>query len=99
MGKTRRRFSKEFKAQVAIEALKEQKVLTQISIDYGVHPNQITLWEKELTEKASEIKISWQCELLGVSRLSFYSALSCISNVKIGDEELVKRIDKIYTDP
>jgi transposase-like protein len=43
MGKTRRRFSKEFKAQVAIEALKEQKVLTQISIDYGVHPNQITL--------------------------------------------------------
>lgn len=55
MGKTRRRFSKEFKAQVAIEALKEQKTLGQISTEYGVHPNQISLWKKELTGKASEI--------------------------------------------
>ncbi|MEI6057012.1 MAG: hypothetical protein WCR55_13265 [Lentisphaerota bacterium] len=36
MGKTRRRFSKEFKAQVAIEALKEQKTLGQISTEYRV---------------------------------------------------------------
>lgn len=55
MGKTRRKFSKEFKAQVAIEALKEQKTLTQLSTEYGVHPNQISLWKKELMGKASEI--------------------------------------------
>jgi len=51
MGKERRRFSKEFKAQVAIEALKEEKTLTQLSTEYGVHPNQISLWEKELMGK------------------------------------------------
>ena len=55
MGKARRRFSKEFKAQVAIEALKEQKTLNQISVGYGVHQNQISLWKKELIGKASEI--------------------------------------------
>ena len=55
MGKTRRRFSKEFKAQVAIEAIKEQKTLSQISAEYGVHPNQISQWKKELTGKASEV--------------------------------------------
>ena len=55
MGKARRRFSKEFKAQVAIEALKEQKTLNQISTEYGVHQNQISLWKKELIDKASEI--------------------------------------------
>jgi transposase len=55
MGKARRRFSKEFKAQVAIEALKEQKTLNQISVEYGVHQNQISLWKKELIGKASEI--------------------------------------------
>ena len=43
MEKARRRFSKEFKAQVAIEALKEQKTLNQISVGYGVHQNQISL--------------------------------------------------------
>lgn len=55
MGKERRRFSKEFKAQVAIEALKEQKTLVQLSIEYGVHPNQISLWKKELIEKVPGI--------------------------------------------
>ena len=55
MEKTRRRFSKEFKAEVSIEALKEQKTLTQLSIEYGVHPNQISLWKKELMGKVSGI--------------------------------------------
>ncbi len=55
MGKERRRFSKEFKAQVAIEALKEQKTLAQLSIEYGVHPNQISLWKKELMKNVPGI--------------------------------------------
>ncbi len=55
MGKERRRFSKEFKAQVEIEALKEQKTLAQLSIEYGVHPNQISLWEKEFVGKVPGI--------------------------------------------
>ncbi len=54
MGKERRRFSKEFKAQVLIEALKEQKTLAQLSIEYGVHSNikyhsgKRSLWERFL---------------------------------------------------
>ena len=51
MGKERRRYSKEFKAQVAIEALKEQKTLAQLSMEYSIHPNQISLWKNELVGK------------------------------------------------
>lgn len=55
MGKSRRRFSREFKARVALEALKEQKTMSQLSSEYGVHPNQISMWKKELIEKASQV--------------------------------------------
>ena len=51
-----------------------------------------------MIERKSEIKISRQCELLGVSRSSYYSASSNESKIDIADEELMKEIDKIYTD-
>ncbi len=36
-----------------MEALKGQKTLTQLSMEYWVHPNQISFWKKELPEKVS----------------------------------------------
>jgi transposase-like protein len=48
MGRTRRRFDATFKAKVALEALKEEKTMSQLSSEYGVHPNQIQQWKKHL---------------------------------------------------
>jgi len=50
MGRTRKRFSKEFKAKVAFEALKEGKTLAELSGEFGVHASQITKWKKELAD-------------------------------------------------
>ncbi len=50
MGRTRKRFSKEFKAKVAFEALKEEKTLAELSSEFGVHAAQITKWKKELAD-------------------------------------------------
>ena len=36
-----------FKAKVALEALKEQKTIAEISSIYGVHATQITKWKKQ----------------------------------------------------
>ncbi len=41
MTKTRQRRSAQFKFQVALEALKEQKTLSQLASEYEVHPTQI----------------------------------------------------------
>ena len=59
----RRKFSPEFKAKVAIEAIKEQNTIEDLAKKYELHPNQISLWKKEFLSKAalifsSEEKIS-----------------------------------------
>ena len=42
----RRQYDSQFKAQVAIEAIKNQQTLAQIASEYGVHPNQVSQWKK-----------------------------------------------------
>ena len=48
MGKTRKGHSSAFKAKVALEAVKREKTIAQLSSEYGVHPNLITKWRKQL---------------------------------------------------
>lgn len=38
MVRKKRRFSREFKARVALEAFKEQKTLAELATKYDVHP-------------------------------------------------------------
>ena len=42
--------SPQFKSQVALEALKNQKTLNELAAEYEVHPNQISKWKKQLLE-------------------------------------------------
>jgi len=45
---TRKRYDSHFKAQVALEALKNQKTIAQIASEHGVHPNLVTQWKQRL---------------------------------------------------
>ena len=53
MGRKRR--SAEEKAQIALEALREEKPVREIAEKYGVHPNQISTWKKQLLENAGSV--------------------------------------------
>jgi putative transposase len=51
--RTRRKFNAEFKAKVALEALKSQETVNQIAARFELHPHQVAQWKKQLLEQAS----------------------------------------------
>ena len=53
--KQRRNFSVEFKARVALEAIKGQRTIQEIAAHYEVHPNQITKWKRQVIETLPQI--------------------------------------------
>lgn len=55
MKRPRRTFSAEFKAKVAIEAIKELKTTPELAQIYQVHPNLIGLWKKEFQLNAAKV--------------------------------------------
>ena len=44
---TRRRFTSDFKAKVALEALRGDRTIQEISIKHKVHPNQVSAWKRQ----------------------------------------------------
>ena len=44
-----------FKARVALEALKGEKTMAQLSSEYGVHPNQIRQWRQRLLDELPDV--------------------------------------------
>jgi transposase-like protein len=55
--KKRKIISSQSKAKVAIEALRGTKTVNEIAQEFGVHPNQVGLWKKELQDQAASLFI------------------------------------------
>jgi len=51
----RRRHDSEFKARVALEALKGIKTIQQIAKEYEVHPVQVSDWKKTMQEGVASV--------------------------------------------
>jgi transposase len=44
-----------FKAKAALEAIKGEKTITQLSSEFGVHPNQISQWRKQVLKTLPDL--------------------------------------------
>ena len=47
---SRRKFSADFKAKVALEAVRNQHTLAELAVKYDVNPVMISKWKSELLE-------------------------------------------------
>ena len=47
----RPKYTAQFKARVALEAVKAEKSISEIASEYGVHSQQVRAWKKEFLEK------------------------------------------------
>jgi transposase-like protein len=55
MSNKRKQYSSQFKAKVALEALRGEKTISELASQYEVHPTMINNWKRQLLEEASSL--------------------------------------------
>ena len=55
MASSPKKYSSDFKAKVALEAIKGRKTINEISSEYEVHSTQIAQWKKQVLDELPEI--------------------------------------------
>ena len=51
----RRNHTAVFKAKVALEAIRGEQTIVELSQRFQIHPNQITEWKRQLLDRAAEV--------------------------------------------
>jgi transposase len=52
---TRRHFTADFKAQVALEAIRGERTLAELATNHQLHPNLIMTWKRQAIEKMARV--------------------------------------------
>mgnify|MGYP000852644367 CR=1 FL=1 len=94
----RKKYDKTFKSKVAVEALRGEKTLQELSVTYQVHPNMIAQWKKDLIENAETIfekkgKEQVREESLEVKIDSLYKQIGIL---QVEKEFLKKKYRQVY---
>ncbi len=55
MANKRKQYSAQFKAKVALAAIRGEKTVAELASQYEVHPTMINNWKRQLQEGASDV--------------------------------------------
>jgi transposase len=96
--KTRRTYDKAFKAKVAVEALREQLTIQELSAKYEVHTNQILRWKQQLNDHATEAfeRPEKKDAQLKATEEALENATKTVGKLTIDVEFLKKKYRQLY---
>jgi transposase len=90
---SRRKFSADFKAKVALEAVRNQQTLAELAVKYDVNPVMISKWKSELLENiAAAFEKKGAAEKEDADTQALYAQ---IGQLKVENEFLKKTCAKL----
>ena len=90
---SRRKFSADFKAKVALEAIKNQQTLAELAVKFDVNPVMISKWKAECIENmAAAFEKKGSAEKESVDSQELYAQ---IGQLKVENEFLKKSFKRL----
>ena len=89
-------YDKKFKSKVALEAIKEEKTLAEISSKYGVPAKRISIWEKDALSYLSEaFENKSKSKKKDYDEITRDDLLKEIGQLKVDNEFLKKKYNQL----
>ena len=92
---TRRQHSPKFKTKVALEALKGRDTTTALAQRFGVHPNQVSAWKRQLLDGAEEVFTRNNIRKEKHQQAQEAQLYEQIGRLKIENDFLKKKVDAL----
>ena len=89
----RKKFEAGLKAKVAIEALRGEKTIAELSSEYGVHPNQISKWKQDLILGAAGVFTKESKEKANTLEEEKDKLFKNIGKLQVENDWLKKKLD------
>ena len=92
MTTTRKQHSAQFKARVAIEAIRGEKTLSQLGSQFKVHPMQIAKWRKAALQQLPELFVDGRTRKASDSKPDNDGLYEEIGRLKVELDWLKKKV-------